>query len=126
MERLFNLDAQLLFDACTLAIAMFVLFTLLSYLLFEPVRKMLDERKRRVKEEQDTAKKERADAVVFKEEYETKLKEVDKEAQVILSEARKKAMKTESQIVAEGFPRGDCCRSERRGSPYYSACKRRG
>ena len=47
------------------------------------------------------AKKERADAVVFKEEYETKLKEVDKEAQVILSEARKKAMKTESQIVAE-------------------------
>ena len=62
---------------------------------------MLDERKRRVKEEQDTAKKERADAVVFKEEYETKLKEVDKEAQVILSEARKKAMKTESQIVAE-------------------------
>ena len=94
MERLFNLDAQLLFDACTLAIAMFVLFTLLSYLLFEPVRKMLDERKRRVKEEQDTAKKERADAVVFKEEYETKLKEVDKEA-------RKKAMKTESQIVAE-------------------------
>lgn len=101
MERLFNLDAQLLFDACTLAIAMFVLFTLLSYLLFEPVRKMLDERKRRVKEERDTAKKERADAVVFKEEYETKLKEVDKEAQVILSEARKKAMKTESQIVAE-------------------------
>ena len=101
MERLFNLDAQLLFDACTLAIAMFVLFTLLSYLLFEPVRKMLDERKRRVKEEQDTAKKERADAVVFKEEYEPKLKEVDKEAQVILSEARKKAMKTESQIVAE-------------------------
>ena len=54
-----------------------------------------------VEEEQDTAKKERADAVVFKEEYETKLKEVDKEAQVILSEARKKAMKTESQIVAE-------------------------
>ena len=48
-----------------------------------------------------SAKKERADAVVFKEEYETKLKEVDKEAQVILSEARKKAMKTESQIVAE-------------------------
>ena len=102
MERLFNLDAQLLFDACTLAIAMFVLFTLLSYLLFEPVRKMLDERKRRVKGRTGYCKERReADAVVFKEEYETKLKEVDKEAQVILSEARKKAMKTESQIVAE-------------------------
>lgn len=118
MERLFNLDAQLLFDACTLAIAMFVLFTLLSYLLFEPVRKMLDERKRRVKEEQDTAKKERADAVVFKEEYETKLKEVDKEAAgASLSEALQES--DEDRVT-------DCCRSERRGSPYYSACKRRG
>lgn len=101
MERLFNLDPQLLFDACTLAIAMFVLFTLLSYLLFEPVRKMLDDRKKRVREEQESAKKERADAAVFKDEYETKLKEVDKEAEVILSEARKKALKTETQIVAE-------------------------
>lgn len=42
MERLFNLDAQLLFDACIMAIAMFVLFTLLSYFLFEPVRNMLE------------------------------------------------------------------------------------
>ena len=117
MERLFNLDAQLLFDACTLAIAMFVLFTLLSYLLFEPVRKMLDERKRRVKEEQDTAKKERADAVVFKEEYETKLKEVDKES---AGHPERSPQESDEDRVT------DCCRSERRGSPYYSACKRRG
>ena len=44
MERLFNLDAQLLFDACTLAIAMFVLFTLLSYLVFVAVGKRRVER----------------------------------------------------------------------------------
>ena len=80
---------------------MFVLFTLLSYLLFDPVRKMLEERRQRVADEQETAKKEREEALVYKEEYEHKLKEVDKEAQVILSEARKKAMKNEAAIIAE-------------------------
>ena len=37
MERLFNLDAQLLFDACVMALSMLVMFTFLSYLLFKPV-----------------------------------------------------------------------------------------
>ena len=37
MERLFNLDAQLLFDACVMAVSMFIMFMLLSYLLVNPV-----------------------------------------------------------------------------------------
>ena len=101
MERLFNLDAQLLFDAAVMACSMFVLFTLLSYLLFDPVRKVLEDRRKRVAAEQETAKKEKEEAIVYKEEYEQKLKEVDKEAQEILSEARKKAMKNEAKIIAE-------------------------
>ena len=101
MERLFNLDAQLLFDAAVMACSMFVLFTLLSYLLFDPVRKVLADRRKRVAAEQETAKKEKEEAIVYKEEYEQKLKEVDKEAQEILSEARKKAMKNEAKIIAE-------------------------
>ena len=101
MERLFNLDAQLLFDACVMALSMLVMFTFLSYLLFKPVRKLLEDRKQRVADEQESAKNDRKEAAVFKEEYEQKLKEIDKEAQAILSEARKKAMKTENEIVAE-------------------------
>ena len=101
MERLFNLDAQLLFDACVMALSMLVMFTFLSYLLFKPVRKLLEDRKQRVADEQESAKNDRKEAAVYKEEYEQKLKEIDKEAQVILSEARKKAMKTENEIVAE-------------------------
>ena len=100
MERLFNLDAQLLFDACVMALSMLVMFTFLSYLLFKPVRKLLEDRKQRVADEQESAKN-RKEAAVYKEEYEQKLKEIDKEAQAILSEARKKAMKTENEIVAE-------------------------
>lgn len=101
MERLFNLDAQLLFDACVMAVSMFVMFTFLSYLLFEPVRKLLEERRQRIADEQETAKREKEEAITYKEEYEQKLKEIDKEAQEILSEARKKAMKNEAQIIAE-------------------------
>ena len=99
MERLFNLDAQLLFDACVMALSMLVMFTFLSYLLFKPVRKLLEDRKQRVADEQESAKNDRKEAAVYKEEQ--KLKEIDKEAQAILSEARKKAMKTENEIVAE-------------------------
>jgi len=101
LERLFNLDAQLLFDACVMAVSMFVMFTFLSYLLFEPVRKMLEERRQRIADEQETAKREKEEAITYKEQYEQKLKEIDKEAQEILSEARKKAMKNEAQIIAE-------------------------
>lgn len=101
MERLFNLDPQLLFDAATLAAAMLVLFTLLSYLLFNPVRDLLEKRRQRVVDDQEAAKLLKAEGEGYKEEYENKLKAVDKEAESLLSEARKKAMKNEAQIIAE-------------------------
>ena len=99
--RLFTLDAQFLFDTIVLAISMLVLFTLLSFLLFNPVRSLLEKRKQRVIEDQETAKREKQEAIAYKEEYDKKLKEVDKEVQEILSEARKKAMKNEAKMIAE-------------------------
>ena len=101
MERLFTLDAQFLFDAVVLALSMLVLFTALSYLLFNPVRDMLEKRSQRVVDDQETAKREKAEAIAFKEEYDLKLKQVEKEAEAILSEARKKAKQNEMKIVAE-------------------------
>lgn len=101
MDRLFTLDAQFLFDSIVLALSMLVLFTGLSYLLFNPVRDMLEKRKQRVVDDQETAKREKAEAIAFKEEYDLKLKQVDKEAEAILSEARKKAKQNEMKIVAE-------------------------
>jgi F-type H+-transporting ATPase subunit b len=49
----------------------------------------------------ETAAKDKADASRFKEEYDAKLKNVDVESEEILSEARKKALKKESDIVNE-------------------------
>ncbi len=101
MGRLFELDAQLIFDAVVLALSMGLMCTLLSYLLFNPVRDLLEKRKQRIADEQKAAKQEREEAVVYKEEYDRKLKEVDKEAQEILGAARKKAQKNEAQMIAE-------------------------
>lgn len=101
MERLFTLDAQLLFDTLVMALSMLLLFTLLSYLLFNPVRDLLEKRKQRIVDDRESAKREKEEATSYKQEYEKKLQEVDKEVQVILSEARKKAMKNEHAIIAE-------------------------
>ena len=101
MERLFNLDPQLLHDALLLAVAIFVMFALMSYLLFNPARDMLKKREDRVKDNIDSAAKAKADAEALRAEYEGKLREVQKEADAILSDARKKALANAAKIEAE-------------------------
>lgn len=101
LSRLFDLDWQLIADACLLIIAMFALFLIMSYFLFNPARKMLNDRKEKIRSELETAKQDMDEAGRLKEEYESRLKEIDKEAESILSEARKKALKNENQIIAQ-------------------------
>ena len=99
--RLFTLDAQFLFDAVVLSLSMLVLFAALSFFLFEPVRDLLEKRRKRIAEDQEVARREKEEAISYKEEYDNKLKEVGKEAEQILSETRKKAKQNEVKIVAE-------------------------
>ena len=89
---LFNLDPQLLFDTALLA---------MSYLLFNPARKLLKDRQERIANDIDSAKEDKESAEALKAEYEAKLKEVDKEAEVILADARQKAMKNQTKIIDE-------------------------
>ena len=98
---LFNLDAQLLFDTALLAIAVFFLVLAMSYLLFNPARKLLKDRQERISNDIDSAKEDKESAAALKAEYEAKLKEVDKEAEEILAEARQKAMKNQAKIIDE-------------------------
>lgn len=99
--RIFDLDLQLIHDSIFLAINVFILFTLMSYLLFNPVRDVLAKRREKIQTDIETAAQNKDDAIALKAEYEAKLKEIDKEAEMILSEARKKALKREEEIVNE-------------------------
>ena len=101
MERLFNLDLQLLADSVLTMIAVLVLFFLASYLLFNPVRDFLKKRQEKIQGDIETAAKDKEDAKALREEYDAKLKNIDKEADEILSAARKKALANESKIIAE-------------------------
>lgn len=100
-DYIFGLDPQLLIDSVITIIAMFALFLLLSYLLFNPARNLLEKRQEGIREQMETAAKEKEDAIRFKAEYDEKLKNVAKESEEILAQTRKKALKKESDIVNE-------------------------
>ena len=55
-ERMFGIDWQLLADSTLTIIAVFVLFAIMSYFLFNPARKMLTDRQAKIKGELDDAK----------------------------------------------------------------------
>jgi F-type H+-transporting ATPase subunit b len=99
--RLFDLDFQLLHDAVLTLIAMFVLYFILSYLLFNPVRTMLEKRRAKIAMELAEAAEAEASAKALRQEYEAKLANIEKEADAILGEARKRALISENQIIAE-------------------------
>ena len=100
-DRMFGIDWQLLADSTLTIIAVVVLFGVMSYFLFNPARKMLNDRKEKIAGELAQAKADMDVARSMREEYESRLKAVDKEADGILSEARKKGLENENRIVAD-------------------------
>lgn len=99
--RLFDLDLQLLADAGLMMISIFVLFLFASYFLFNPAREFLKKRQDKIRGELEGAAKDKEDAAALKAEYEDKIKNIEKEADEILSDARKRALANENKIVAE-------------------------
>lgn len=100
LNRIFGLDAQMIADLLITLVAVFVLFMLLSYLLFNPARDLLAKRQAKIQSDLDSAAKEKEDAIAFKAEYDAKVHAADAEVDEILAEGRKKALKKEAEIVA--------------------------
>ena len=101
MERLIGFDPQLLSEAFWTALNIFILFAGLSYLLFNPVRDVLEKRRQKIAGELAEAAGDKESAAAMKAEYEAKLKDVSREADAILEEARRKAKSREAEIVEE-------------------------
>ena len=98
--RLFDLDFQLFHDAALMIIAVVALFLIMSYFLFNPARAFLQKRQEKIRTELEDAKNNQEDAKALKAEYESKLKNIDKEAESILADARKRALASENRIIA--------------------------
>ncbi len=101
MERLINFDPQWINDVVITGVNIFILFFAMSYLLFDPARAFLEKRRQKIANDLETAKNSKEDAVALKAEYEDRLKAINKEAEQIMDEARKKAKKQEAEILAE-------------------------
>lgn len=100
-EYIIELSPQLIQDVIITAVNVFILFCLLSYFLFNPAKKMLAGRQEKIAADIEAAEQDKKAAGALKEDYEAKLKNVNLEAEEILSAARKKALKRENEIVAE-------------------------
>ena len=101
MSYLFDLNLQLVVDAVLMIIAIFVLFLIVGNNLFNPIRSILQKRQEKIQNELETAASDMKKAEELKKEYEEKLKSIEKEADTILSEARKKALANENKIVSQ-------------------------
>ncbi len=99
--RIIGFDYQLIHDIVLTGINIFILFFALSYLLFNPARDFLEKRRQKIAGELADAAENKKTAQELKAEYESRLKEVNKEADAILAEARKKAMIKEADILDE-------------------------
>ena len=90
MERLIDFDVQMLVDSAGMAISIFILFFGLSYLLFNPLKNVLEKRRERIAAQLAQARESREDALALKADYEARILQAEKEAGEILEEARKK------------------------------------
>jgi F-type H+-transporting ATPase subunit b len=77
------------------------LAAVLAFVLYKPVRRVLQKRTERVQGELEHAAKEMADATELKHLYEAKMQEIEREREEILVEARKLATDAGRRITAD-------------------------
>lgn len=100
-ERLFGLDAQLLFDVAIEFVLLMILYVCISRLFFKPVRQFLQERQKKIDADKAAADKENQEVSRLKGIYDDNLKEAHKEAEGYLSQSRKLALKKQEEIIAQ-------------------------
>ena len=80
---------------------MLALFILLSYLLFNPARKLIQKRQDYIESQLSEAASAKDEALAMKKEYDDKLAKVDDESTELISQARQKAKERAGEIVNE-------------------------
>lgn len=78
-----------------------VLFFLLKKLVLPRLSRMLEERSRLIESEIEAAKQQRQDAENLHQEYEQKLRDIDREASVLFSEADHRIREHREQLMRE-------------------------
>jgi F-type H+-transporting ATPase subunit b len=94
-----NLDAQNFIDAVPNLLNFILLAILLTWLLYKPVKKVLQARADRVEGDMKDAALSKATAEELKTQYEQKVRDIETERAAILDEARKLASENRDRIL---------------------------
>ena len=105
--RLLGIDSQTLIQIVAHIINVGVLATLMALLLYRPVRKFLKTRSDRISEQLKQAEDDMAAATELRLQYEQKMKDIDRERNEILDDARKTAVENGRRLVAEARAEAD-------------------
>jgi len=78
-----------------------LLFLVMKKFLFQPVKKMIDDRQKEIDDQYADAEKSKSEAAELKTQYETRLAEANAESDAILKEAHRKASLREEEILRD-------------------------
>jgi len=98
-RSLFNMDPQMFLDMVPNLINFVIVAVFLSFLLYKPVRKILQNRAERIEGELSDAANKNLTAQELKTKYERKVTEIEQERMSILDDARKQAGERRAQIL---------------------------
>ena len=98
---MFGLEDQTFIDMLPLLVSFIVFALLMSYLLYKPIRNLLQNRSTRVEGDLSEAALSKASAAELKLMYEQKVRDIELERETILSEAHKQASDKRSQMLTE-------------------------
>ncbi len=94
---------QIIISLCNLLI----LFLILKKFLYQPVKKILEQRQQLIDEQFETAKRAEVAALSSKKSYEEKLSKAQAEAEEIIKEANKKAERRSDKIILNAKEKAD-------------------
>jgi F-type H+-transporting ATPase subunit b len=98
-RQLIDMDAQMFLDMLPNMLNFIITAALLTYLLYKPVKKILQARADRVEGEMKEAAQNKASAEELKTTYEQKVRDIETERAAILEEARKLANENRERML---------------------------
>jgi len=108
--RVFNIDQQTLIQIVANVLNVAILAAFLAYLLYKPVRTILNKRTTKIQGQLTQAEEELEKATELRHKYEQKMEEVEREREDILSEARKVAADSGRQLISDAKKEADSIR----------------
>ena len=98
-RELFSVDIQTFIDMIPPLVSFIVLVALLTFLLYKPVKKVLQARAEHVMGELAEAEEKNTKAHELKSQYEQKIRDIDVECTAMISSARIQASKVRDEII---------------------------